>query len=66
MSPCLFSPLPASWWPMEEDWPRLADHVIAERVRRDWDRRRLADETGVDYRTLSKLEKGQRVSRDTI
>jgi transcriptional regulator with XRE-family HTH domain len=50
---------------MEEDLHRLADHVVSERVRRGWELGELADRTGVSDRTLSKLERGQRVSRDT-
>ncbi|MCP9963939.1 helix-turn-helix transcriptional regulator [Actinomadura madurae] len=51
---------------MEEDWQRLADHVVTERVRRGLDLRSLAAETKVSERTLGKLESGQRVSRDTL
>lgn len=51
---------------MEEDWLRLADYVVTERVRRDLDLRGLAAKTQVSERTLGKLESGQRVSRDTL
>ncbi|MFE9099926.1 helix-turn-helix domain-containing protein [Actinomadura geliboluensis] len=51
---------------MEEDWLRLADHVVTERVRRRLDVRALSAITDVSERTLSKLENGQRVSRDTL
>lgn len=51
---------------MEEDWLRLADYVVTERVRRGLDLRGLATKTKVSERTLGKLENGQRVSRDTL
>lgn len=51
---------------MEEDWLRLADYVVTERVRRNLDLRDLAAKTQVSDRTLGKLENGQRVSRDTL
>lgn len=51
---------------MEEDWLRLADYVVTERVRRGLDLRGLAMKIKVSERTLGKLENGQRVSRDTL
>lgn len=50
-----------------EDWQRLADHVRA--ARRDAGfatRRALANATGITERTLGKLERGERVSPDTL
>ena len=50
-----------------EDWPRLADYVVARRVELGMrDRRALAAATGVTDRTLGKLENGQRVSASTL
>ncbi|MFV2172258.1 helix-turn-helix domain-containing protein [Actinomadura sp. LOL_016] len=51
---------------MEEDWLRLADHVVTERVRRKLDIKDVADSTGVTTRTLRKVEKGERVGRETL
>jgi len=51
----------------DEDWLRLADYVVARRVKLGMrDRRALADATGVTERTLGKLENGQRVSPSTL
>jgi hypothetical protein len=50
-----------------EDWPRLADYVVARRVELGMrDRRALAAATCVSDRTLGKLENGQRVSASTL
>src|SRR3984885_8764837 len=50
-----------------EDWPRLADYVVARRVELGMrDRRALAEATGVTERTLGKLENGQHVSPSTL
>jgi hypothetical protein len=50
-----------------DDWRRLADYVIARRMRLGMrDRRALAAATGVTDRTLGKLENGQRVSASTL
>ena len=50
-----------------EDWPRLADYVVARRVELGMrDRRAFAEATGVTERTLGKLENGHRVSPSTL
>jgi hypothetical protein len=50
-----------------EDWPRLADYVVARRVELGMrDRRAFAAATGVTERTLGKLENGQHVSPSTL
>jgi hypothetical protein len=50
-----------------EDWRRLADYVVARRVKLGMrDRRALAAATGVTDRTLGKLENGRRVSPSTL
>ncbi len=50
-----------------EDWPRLADYVVARRVELGMrDRRAFALATGVTERTLGKLENGQHVSPSTL
>jgi hypothetical protein len=52
---------------MTGDWLRLADYVVARRVKLGMrDRRALAEATGVTERTLGKLENGQRVSPSTL
>lgn len=57
---------------MKEDWGRLADHVIAGRVRRGISSRRAfaahlrAIGHPVTERTLGSLERGERVSMDTV
>ncbi|WP_141576206.1 helix-turn-helix domain-containing protein [Actinomadura sp. WMMA1423] len=51
---------------MEDDWLRLADYLVTERVHRHLDLRDLAAITKVSERTLGKIENGQRVSRDTL
>jgi Helix-turn-helix len=50
-----------------EDWRRLADYVVARRVKLGMrDRRAFAETTGLTERTLGKLENGQRVSPSTL
>lgn len=57
---------------MKEDWGRLADHVIAARVRQGHKNRRAfaayLRDLGhpVTERTLGSLERGERVSMDTV
>lgn len=50
-----------------EDWQRLADHVRAARRAAGFPTRiALAGATGITDRTIGKLERGERVSADTL
>ena len=51
----------------QEDWPRLAAYVVSARKAAGYATAiALAGATGVTSRTLGKLERGERVSRDTL
>lgn len=50
-----------------DDWPSLADHIVARRLELGMPNRRdLAAAAGISERTLSELENGRSVRRTTL